>query len=251
MKLEDRQTTAATEVEARGPQGATASFAAEDLDPGRERRPLESYFQEIGGTRTLRREEEVYLAKELEAATAALRDSLYRIPCSSRHVVARWDALRALSHTGAKLSESMGDEETGEIAARVERAVKKLRVLLAERDKSPEAARHQGRRAQRREDRRRDRTRAALAGRARRAARARLRDRQGDAGRPQGQQPPARSRARGRRRRKLGWSSASTIGPRRPRAHDRGEEPLHRAQPEARRRDREGLPEPRACRSRT
>jgi hypothetical protein len=135
VKLEDRQSTAATEVEARGPLGATASFASEDLDPGRERRPLESYFQEIGGTRTLRREEEVYLAKELEAATAALRGALYRIPCSSRHVVDRWDDLRALSHTGAKLSESMGDEETGEIAARVERAVKKLRVLHAERDK--------------------------------------------------------------------------------------------------------------------
>jgi DNA-directed RNA polymerase sigma subunit (sigma70/sigma32) len=29
----------------------------------------------------------------------------------------------------------MGDEETGEIAARVERAVKKLRVLLAERER--------------------------------------------------------------------------------------------------------------------
>ncbi len=50
-------------------------------------------------------------------------------------MVARWDALRALSHTGAKLSESVGDEETGEIAARVERAVKKLRTLLEEREK--------------------------------------------------------------------------------------------------------------------
>jgi RNA polymerase sigma factor (sigma-70 family) len=109
--------------------------AADELDPGRERRPLESYFQEIGGTRTLRREEEVILAKELEAATAELRQALYIIPCSARHVVARWDALRALSHTGAKLSESVGDEETGEIAARVERAVKRLRTLLAQRDK--------------------------------------------------------------------------------------------------------------------
>jgi RNA polymerase primary sigma factor len=136
VKLEDRQTTAVTEIEARAPLGATASYAAEDLDPGRERRPLESYFQEIGGTRTLRREEEVYLAKELEAATAALRDALYHIPCSARHVVTRWDSLRALSHTGAKLSESMGDEETGEIAARVERAVKKLRVLHTERDRN-------------------------------------------------------------------------------------------------------------------
>ena len=136
MKLEDRQTAGMGEVDPRGPTGATAAFAAEDLDPGRERRPLESYFQEIGGTRTLRREEEVYLAKELEASTSSLRNSLYMLPCSPRHVVDRWDSLRALSHTGAKLSESMGDEETGEIAARVERAVKRLRVLIAERDRA-------------------------------------------------------------------------------------------------------------------
>jgi RNA polymerase primary sigma factor len=118
--------------------GATRAVPAEDLDPGRERRPLESYFQEIGGTRTLRREEEVMLAKELESATAELRGALYSIPCSARHVVKRWDALRALSHTGAKLSESAGDEETGEIAERVEQAVKRLRSLLAQRDKVAE-----------------------------------------------------------------------------------------------------------------
>jgi RNA polymerase sigma factor (sigma-70 family) len=116
--------------------GATRAAPAEDLDPGRERRPLESYFQEIGGTRTLRREEEVLLAKELEAATSDLRDALYSIPLCARHVVSRWDELRALSHTGAKLSESVGDEETGEIAARVERAVKRLRTLLQHRDKA-------------------------------------------------------------------------------------------------------------------
>ena len=116
--------------------GATRAASAEDLDPGRERRPLESYFHEIGGTRTLRREEEVILAKELEAATQQLREALYAIPSCARYVVARWDELRALSHTGAKLSESVGDEETGEIAARVERAVKRLRTLLAQRDKA-------------------------------------------------------------------------------------------------------------------
>ncbi len=115
--------------------GATPVVAADELDPGRERRPLESYFQEIGGTRTLRREEEVILAKDLEGATAKLRSTLYAIPSSAKLVVARWDALRALSHTGAKLSESVGEEETGEIAARVERAVKKVRNLLAEREK--------------------------------------------------------------------------------------------------------------------
>jgi RNA polymerase sigma factor (sigma-70 family) len=120
--------------------GAVRSVPPEDLDPGRERRPLESYFQEIGGTRTLRREEEVILAKELEAATADLREALYQIPCLARHVVERWDALRALSHTGAKLSESIGSEETGEIAARVARAVKRIRALRAQRLKALEKA---------------------------------------------------------------------------------------------------------------
>ncbi len=132
MKVDEAKTKNSDRSE---PAGATRAAPAEDLDPGRERRPLESYFQEIGGTRTLRREEEVLLAKELEAATQELREALYAIPLSARHVVARWDELRALSHTGAKLSESVGDEETGEIAARVERAVKRLRTLLAQRDK--------------------------------------------------------------------------------------------------------------------
>jgi len=106
----------------------------EDVDAAKERRPLESYFQEIGGTRTLKREEEVILAKDLEAATARLRDALYAVPCAARHVVARWDGLRALSHTGAKLSESAGDEETGEVAARVERSVQRLRRHLRRRE---------------------------------------------------------------------------------------------------------------------
>ncbi|MGH0029080.1 MAG: sigma-70 family RNA polymerase sigma factor [Myxococcota bacterium] len=137
MKAEQskKETTASTTTAA----GATRAVPADDLDPGRERRPLESYFQEIGGTRTLRREEEVLLAKELEAATQELREALYAIPVCARHVVKRWDDLRALSHTGAKLSESVGDEETGEIAARVERAVKRLRSLLTQRDKAREA----------------------------------------------------------------------------------------------------------------
>ena len=136
MTAENQTKTPATDSAPTSPvMGATPVVAADELDPGRERRPLESYFQEIGGTRTLKREEEVYLAKDLEAATAYLRESLYAIPCSSRHVVERWDALRALSHTGAKLSESSGDEETGEIAARVERAVKRLRALLEDRVK--------------------------------------------------------------------------------------------------------------------
>jgi hypothetical protein len=86
VKVEEKTKSGEKAPEA---SGATRAAPAEDLDPGRERRPLESYFQEIGGTRTLRREEEVILAKELEAATQQLREALYAIPTCARHVVAR------------------------------------------------------------------------------------------------------------------------------------------------------------------
>jgi RNA polymerase primary sigma factor len=135
VKSEEIQTATRRSESPRSVPGAQPIAPAEDLDPGRERRPLESYFQEIGGTRTLRREEEVVLAKELEAATAQLREALYAIPASARHVVGRWDGLRSLSHTGAKLSESAGEEDTTQIAARVERCVQRLRRTLAQRDR--------------------------------------------------------------------------------------------------------------------
>ncbi len=54
MKTEKKQTPGTPTQAA---TGAARAVAAEELDPGRERRPLESYFQEIGGTRTLKREE--------------------------------------------------------------------------------------------------------------------------------------------------------------------------------------------------
>lgn len=133
MKFEERY-QAATQTSARRGGSGAAVLPAEELEAARERRPLESYFQEIGGTRTLKREEEVILAKELEAATAELRGALYALPISARRVVERWDRLRALSHTGAKLSEAVGDEDTSQIAARVERSVQRLRRHLKRRD---------------------------------------------------------------------------------------------------------------------
>src|SRR5512134_4137657 len=89
VKLEETTRTANGGAAVRTASGAARAIAADELDPGRERRPLESYFQEIGGTRTLRREEEVILAKELESATQELRDCLYAVPACARHVVRR------------------------------------------------------------------------------------------------------------------------------------------------------------------
>ncbi len=134
MKFEERYQAATRGNARRAGSTRGAVLPAEDLDAARERRPLESYFQEIGGTRTLKREEEVVLAKELEAATAELRGAIYALPTSAQRVVDRWDRLRALSHTGAKLSEAVGEEDTSDIATRVERAVQRLRRHLKRRD---------------------------------------------------------------------------------------------------------------------
>ena len=68
MKLEDNANTR-TRTAPRPASGATRAVSADELDPGRERRPLESYFQEIGGTRTLKREEEVLLANRCGPAS--------------------------------------------------------------------------------------------------------------------------------------------------------------------------------------
>ena len=70
VKLDERQ-VAPTPISSQAlPRkiATAAPPAVEDHAASRERRPLESYFQEIGGTRTLKREEEVVLAKELESA---------------------------------------------------------------------------------------------------------------------------------------------------------------------------------------
>ena len=64
-KLEEKF-QALTQEGARGSSGVGVALPAENADASRDRRPLESYFQEIGSTRTLKREEEVFLAKELE-----------------------------------------------------------------------------------------------------------------------------------------------------------------------------------------
>ena len=76
VKLEEKARAGVESEPSRRPRGSSAVLPADDLEAARERRPLESYFQEIGGTRTLKREEEVILAKDLESATARARSAV-------------------------------------------------------------------------------------------------------------------------------------------------------------------------------
>jgi len=123
VKLEDRHTTAATEVEARGPQGATASFASEDLDPGRERRPWSPISRRSVDSNTPSRgggvSRQGARSRDGSPAGGALSNPLLFSP---RGQTAWDDLLRALAHRGEALRVEWRTRKPDEIAARVERA---------------------------------------------------------------------------------------------------------------------------------
>ena len=69
---------------------------------------LAAYFQEIADIPTLSREEEVLLAKEIEAATHAFQECVLAVPAAARHVVRTWKRLRAGGRVTGKLCEGFG-----------------------------------------------------------------------------------------------------------------------------------------------
>ena len=129
MKLEETTRIANGGGAARTANGAARAVAADELDPGANGAPSSPISRRSAAPARCGARKKSSSRRIWSPRPRTLRDALYSIPCSAQHVIDRWDALRALSHTGAKLSESVGDEETGEIAARVARAVKRLRVL--------------------------------------------------------------------------------------------------------------------------
>jgi hypothetical protein len=67
-----------------------------------ERGALVSYFRDIAEIPTLGKEEEVLLAKEIEAATLAFREGIVRVPWTSVEAVRIWRTLKAENRaTGA------------------------------------------------------------------------------------------------------------------------------------------------------
>ncbi len=103
-----------------------------DEEAARNRNTLVSYFNDIASIPTLKKEEEVMLAKEMEAATFEMRSGILSVPFTWREAVDIWRGLQAENRVTAKMSEAYGSgtpdgEERGE---RLDKGLKRVEQLL-------------------------------------------------------------------------------------------------------------------------
>ena len=129
----------------RGTDSAVVDPEHSNVDPdeeaARNRNTLLSYFNDIASIPTLTKEEEVMLAKEMEAATFEMRAGILAVPFTWREAVDIWRGLQAENRVTAKMSEAYGSgtpdgEERGE---RLDKALVKVEAQLVKYD---EAAGH-------------------------------------------------------------------------------------------------------------
>jgi RNA polymerase primary sigma factor len=108
-----------------------------------EREPLASYFGDIADIPTLKKEEEVLLAKEIQSATRDFRETLLSVHLSAREVVSYWQRLKEENRVSGKMSEAFGSpgaegEDLGQkidaCLSRVDAQLRKREVLVGERD---------------------------------------------------------------------------------------------------------------------
>ncbi|UCE87209.1 MAG: sigma-70 family RNA polymerase sigma factor, partial [Deltaproteobacteria bacterium] len=100
-----------------------------------DRSPLIAYFRDIAVLPTLSREQEVFLAKELEAANAALKDAILAVPLAAEETVRIWRGLRTRKRVTGRLSESFGSgsSDGGQYTARIDAILGGVERLLARR----------------------------------------------------------------------------------------------------------------------
>jgi RNA polymerase primary sigma factor len=96
---------------------------------------LRPYFREIGPVETLTAEEEVALAKRVDAHTEQLRKGIFGIPFAARFVVERWSELRAAERVTATMSAVPADRREADASIRMDRALRRVALLLDRRDK--------------------------------------------------------------------------------------------------------------------
>lgn len=110
--------------------------------------PLARYFGDIAHIPTLSREEQLLLAKEIEAATHAWRDALFACPWTGRELVRLWQRRRTRGRATGRLAEGFGSG-TPEAAEQLDTALRRAERVLARREKALEegdtaaAERHQ------------------------------------------------------------------------------------------------------------
>jgi RNA polymerase sigma factor (sigma-70 family) len=96
---------------------------------------LRPYFREIGPVETLTAEEEVALAKRVDAHTEGLRREILGVPFAARFVVDRWSELRSAERVTATMSAVPADRREADASARMDRVLRRVALLLDRRDK--------------------------------------------------------------------------------------------------------------------
>ena len=106
-----------------------------------ERGALVSYFRDIADIPTLGKEDEVLLAKEIEAATLAFRDGMMRVPWTAKEAVYIWQGLKAENRATGKMCESFGSgsPEGEDLGARIDTILGKIEALWRKRETALEA----------------------------------------------------------------------------------------------------------------
>jgi RNA polymerase sigma factor (sigma-70 family) len=96
---------------------------------------LRPYFREIAPVETLTAEQEVALSKRVDAHTAGLRREIFGVPFAARFVVQRWSELRGAERVTATMSAVPADRRPPDASARMDRALRRIALLLDRRDK--------------------------------------------------------------------------------------------------------------------
>jgi RNA polymerase sigma factor (sigma-70 family) len=96
---------------------------------------LRPYFREIGPVDTLTAQEEVALAKLVDAHTEELRRAILGVPFAARFVVERWSELRSAERVTATMSAVPADRRGPNASVKMDRALRRVALLLDRRDK--------------------------------------------------------------------------------------------------------------------
>jgi RNA polymerase primary sigma factor len=101
-----------------------------------ERGALVSYFRDIADIPTLGKEDEVLLAKEIEAATLAFREGMLSVPWTAKKAVRIWQDLKSENRATGKMCESFGSgsPEGEDLGARIDTILGKVEALLRKRE---------------------------------------------------------------------------------------------------------------------
>jgi RNA polymerase primary sigma factor len=122
------------------------------VDPGRlntstesqrssERGALVSYFRDIAEIPTLKKEEEVLLAKEIEASVLGFREGMIVVPWTAIAAVDIWRGLKNENRATGKMCESFGSgsPEGQDLGARIDAILGKIEAILVKRQAAIEA----------------------------------------------------------------------------------------------------------------